>query len=104
MRQPQEQYTDAKSGKKLTKIQSKRDIYDDEDFEEPPDQRALPHFLQNLPGVTATDSMGYRIEALRVYLERQLGDVPFIAAYKHLIVSSGSVTCAVEFARRRRLN
>lgn len=60
---------------------------DDEDFEEPPDQRALPHFLQNLPGVTATDSMGYRIEALRVYLERQLGDVPFIAAYKHLIVS-----------------
>jgi len=29
-----------------------------------------PHFLQNLPGVTATDSMGYRIEALRVYLEQ----------------------------------
>ena len=89
MRQPQEQYTDAKSGKKLTKIQSKRDISDDEDFEEPSDQRALPHLLQNLPGVTATDSMGYSIEALRVYLERQLGDVPFIAAYKHLIVSSG---------------
>lgn len=59
---------------------------DDEDLgEEPPDQRALPHFLQNLPGVTATDSMGYRIEALRVYLELQLGDQPFIAAYKHLI-------------------
>jgi len=89
VRQPQEQYTDAKSGKKLTKIQSKRDISDDEDFEEPPDQRALPPFLQNLPGVTATDSMGYRIEALRVYLERQLGDVPFIAAYKHLINLQG---------------
>jgi hypothetical protein len=40
-----------------------------------------------LPGVTASDSMGYRIEALRVYLELKLGDVPFVAAYKHLIVS-----------------
>jgi hypothetical protein len=60
---------------------------DDDDFEEPPDQRALPTFLQNLPGVTATDGMGYRIEALRVYLELQLGDAPFVAAYKHLIVS-----------------
>ena len=59
----------------------------DEDFEEAPDQRTFPHFLKDLPGVTATDSMGYRIEALRVYLEQQLGDILFIAAYKHLIVS-----------------
>ena len=50
--------------------QTKSQDDDDEDFEEPPNERALPHFLQNLPGVTATDSMGYRIEALRVYLER----------------------------------
>ena len=49
------------------------------------DKRVVPHFLQNLPGVSATDSMGYRIEALRVYLENQLGDIPFIAAYKHLV-------------------
>ena len=42
----------------------------------------------NLPGITATDSMGYRIEALRVYLESQLSDIPFIAAYKHLVVSN----------------
>ncbi len=42
---------------------------DDENFEEPEDQRAIPTFLINLPGVTATDSRGYRIEALRVYLE-----------------------------------
>jgi hypothetical protein len=27
-------------------------------------------FLLNLPGVVATDSISYRIEALRVYLER----------------------------------
>ncbi len=39
----------------------------------------------NIPGVTSTDSMGYRIEALRVYLENQLGDIPFLAAYKHLV-------------------
>ena len=38
-------------------------------IEEPEEERAIPHFLVNLPGVTATDSMGYRIEALRVYLE-----------------------------------
>jgi len=43
----------------------------------------------NLPGITATDSMGYRIEALRVYLESQLSDIPFIAAYKHLVNLSG---------------
>ena len=41
--------------------------------------------------MTATDSMGYRIEALRVYLEMKLGDVPFVAAYKHLIVSKHRV-------------
>lgn len=40
----------------------------------------------NIPGVTATDSQAYRIEALRVYLEKLLGDDPFIAAYKHLVV------------------
>jgi hypothetical protein len=43
--------------------------------------------LENLPGITATDSMGYRIEALRVHLENMLGDMPFIAAYRHLTVS-----------------
>ena len=47
---------------------------DDNLHEEPPDMRVYPEFLKNLPGVQATDSMGYRIEALRVYLETQLGD------------------------------
>jgi len=45
-------------------------------------------FLQNLPGVTASDSKSYRIEALRVYLENLLGDEIFIAAYKHMINST----------------
>jgi hypothetical protein len=62
------------------------DSSEEENFEEPEAQRAIPQFLMNLPGVTATDSMGYRIEALRLYLETQLGDIPFIAAYKHLVV------------------
>ena len=42
---------------------------DDNLHEEPPDMRVYPEFLKNLPGVQASDSMGYRIEALRVYLE-----------------------------------
>lgn len=47
--------------------------------------RVYPEFLKNLPGVEASDSMGYRIEALRVYLETQLGDTVFISAYQHLV-------------------
>ena len=46
--------------------------------------RVYPEFLKNLPGVQASDSMGYRIEALRVYLETQFGDNVFVAAYQHL--------------------
>jgi len=46
--------------------------------------RVYPEFLKNLPGVQASDSMGYRIEALRVYLENQLGDQAFQAVYKQL--------------------
>ena len=46
----------------------------------------MPGFLRNIPGVKVSegDSLAYRIEALRVYLENVLGDVPFITAYKHL--------------------
>jgi hypothetical protein len=72
-----------------SKGRSKNDSSDDETFEEAPEQRAIPTFLQKIPGITVspTDSLGYRIEALRLYLENMLGDVPFIAAYKHLIVT-----------------
>lgn len=57
----------------------------DEDplHEEPPDMRVYPEFLKNLPGVQASDSMAYRIEALRVYLENQLTENVFITAYQH---------------------
>ena len=43
--------------------------------------------MSNLPGISATDSRSYRIEALRVHLENQLGDQAFIEAYRHLVVS-----------------
>ena len=46
--------------------------------------RVYPEFLKNLPGVQASDSMGYRIEALRVYLENQIGDQAFQGVYKQL--------------------
>lgn len=42
---------------------------EEENNDEPEEQRAVPQFLKNIPGVSSTDSMGYRIEALRVYLE-----------------------------------
>ena len=48
-------------------------------------EKTIPHFLNNLPGVTATDSMQYRMEALRVYLESKLGDSTFVSAYQCLI-------------------
>ena len=51
--------------------------------EEPAEMRVSPEFLKNLPGVQASDSMGYRIEALRVYLETNLGEQVFVKAYKH---------------------
>ena len=48
----------------------KTDSSDDDDVGDEPDMhRVVPSFLHDVPGVTATDSMGYRIEALRVHLE-----------------------------------
>lgn len=41
---------------------------------------------QRLPGLSEHDTIGYRIEALRVYLEQQLGADEFISVYKMLQV------------------
>lgn len=68
------------------KQESSSEEDEDENFEEPVEQRVIPNFLMNIPGVTATDSMAYRIEALRVHLEKMIGDELFLAAYKHLVV------------------
>ena len=61
----------------------------DENYREP-EKPLKSNFLYELPGITVSpsDSEAYRIEALRVYLEKVLGDDIFVAAYKHLINSS----------------
>jgi len=62
----------AKPGSMHSKRSSKlpnnvEDINEEDNFEE--QNKAFPKFLMNLPGITATDSLSYKIEALRVYLE-----------------------------------
>ncbi|CAI2368333.1 unnamed protein product [Moneuplotes crassus] len=42
----------------------------------------IQQFLKNVPGTTSSDSMSYRIEALRVHLEVKLGETDFISAYR----------------------
>lgn len=42
---------------------------------------------KRLPGLSEQDTIGYRIEALRVYLEQQLSEQSFISAYKILQVN-----------------
>ena len=41
---------------------------------------------KRLPGLSDKDTIGYRIEALRLYLEQQLGEDIFINIYKALQV------------------
>lgn len=57
-------------------------------YEEQKAEPPLQKFLQNLPGVGATDSQSYRIEALRVYLEDKLGDEDFVNAYNYYLSAS----------------
>jgi NIMA (never in mitosis gene a)-related kinase 1/4/5 len=62
----------------------------DESFEEDEDQRVKANFLTPegvpLPGVSDTDSAFCRIEALRCYLENNLGIEKFMQAYTYLSV------------------
>lgn len=61
-----------------------------EDWEEPESQRVRAHFLtpegNPLPGICEGDSAFARIEALRCYLEIQLGIERFFQAYEYLSV------------------
>jgi hypothetical protein len=52
---------------------------------------------KKLPGLSDHDTIGYRIEALRVYLEQQLTESAFISAYKILQVIY-LTTCWIERA------
>ena len=63
---------------------------EEEFFEEEGKDRVYARFLtpegKKLPGLSDHDTIGYRIEALRVYLEQQLSEQTFIKAYKLLQV------------------
>lgn len=85
MNQPKSRLSNNDEGIKGDEDQDDGSSSDDDLHEEPHDMRVYPEFLKNLPGVEASDSMAYRIEALRLYLETQLGDNIFISAYQHLI-------------------
>ena len=71
---------------------------DEETFEEEESQRVYAKFLKPdgkeliLPGVSDKDSMSYRIEALREYLEQTLGDMVLLEAYQHLHESEDSIS------------
>jgi NIMA (never in mitosis gene a)-related kinase len=64
------------------------DEEDDDNFEEDEGQRVRACFLTvdktPLPGVTEADSIFYRIEALRSYLEEKLGLEAMMRAYQYL--------------------
>jgi len=80
-----------KSDSQKQKIESD----DNENFEEDESNRVYARFLtiegQEIPGCGGQeDTISYRIEALRVYLEKQVGEKPFFETYKILSdMSSG---------------
>jgi NIMA (never in mitosis gene a)-related kinase len=76
---------------KQSSISAKAPTHDEEEqgLSKPvEDVKVLPKFLHPeghalvLPGISDRDSLGLKLEALRVYLERQLGEDRFYSAYK----------------------
>ncbi len=63
---------------------------EEDNFGESEDNRVYAKFLtpdgQRIPNMSEHDSIGYRIEALRLYLEKQLNESIFMKAYKYLQV------------------
>jgi len=62
---------------------------EDENFAESEENRVYAKFLtpdgQKIPLMSEKDTIGYRIEALRLYLEKQLSETIFMKAYKYLV-------------------
>ena len=44
----------------------------------------LASILTNIPGTSEKDSLSYRIEALRYFLEKEIGADNFLKAYNHI--------------------
>jgi len=80
---------------------------EDENFEESEKDRVYANFLtpegHRIPGLSEHDSIGYRIEALRVYLENQLGSDPFINSYKMLQNEKGGDEEEIGFMIRKQV-
>eukprot|EP01017_Pseudomicrothorax_dubius_P026485 TRINITY_DN2958_c0_g1_i16.p1 TRINITY_DN2958_c0_g1~~TRINITY_DN2958_c0_g1_i16.p1 ORF type:complete len:141 (-),score=43.22 TRINITY_DN2958_c0_g1_i16:97-519(-) len=63
----------------------------DESDEPSKEVPALPKFLSPdgnplvLPGINDRDSLGLKLEALRIYLEKQIGEDKFYKAYKFIL-------------------
>lgn len=53
-----------------------------------------------MPGLSEHDTIGYRIEALRVYLEQQLTEQTFLNAYKTLEVFPLKIKSYIERSRK----
>eukprot|EP01022_Parablepharisma_sp_SALTPOND_P004767 TRINITY_DN120930_c1_g1_i1.p1 TRINITY_DN120930_c1_g1~~TRINITY_DN120930_c1_g1_i1.p1 ORF type:complete len:466 (-),score=64.76 TRINITY_DN120930_c1_g1_i1:57-1454(-) len=66
---------------------------EEENFAESEENRVYARFLtpdgQRIPHMSEKDSIGYRIEALRLYLEKQLSETIFMKAYKYLQALQG---------------
>ncbi|EAR94643.2 plant dual-specificity MAP kinase kinase family domain protein (macronuclear) [Tetrahymena thermophila SB210] len=77
----------------------------DEDFEEPEDQRVKCEFLGvdgiQIPGMSEKDSIFNRIEALKVYLERNLGEDLFIQIYQEIQLQDQNLS---ETDQTKRIN
>ena len=86
-------------------LDNKSTTYDDEEevFPEDEHQRARPLFLtpdgKAIPGLSEHDSMSYRIEALRVYLEAQFGEKLLLKVYNLLQEEAGNEECTEEAQR-----
>jgi len=66
---------------------------EEENFAESEENRVYAKFLtpdgQRIPHTSDKDTIGYRIESLRLYLEKQLSEVVFMKIYKYLQVLHG---------------
>jgi len=77
------------TAKSIDEHKHREEEEDDSYFEEEESQRVHSCFLtvekSPLPGISDTDSIFYRIEALRNYLESKLGLEPMLRAYQYLL-------------------
>ncbi len=80
---------------------------EEENFAENDEHRVYARFLtpdgQRIPNMSDHDSIGYRIEALRLYLEKQLSESILMKAYKYLQVSVSDANIGNRiFPRKKR--